>query len=303
MKKVARADMEPLIITVAITGASGKEENPNVPETPEEQARDALRCYQAGAVSLHVHAKDETGAKGSADPARYREINRRIRELCPDIIIGNTTGVGFGGIQRQDAVKILDGEPEMCSINMGPLCARRVFKERKPPLAGRPKGYEEEIIFAYSLSDQERIAQKAKEKGIKPELEIHDFSMFYAAQNLISKGLVKSPYWMQLIFSPNRMPPTMKVMATAIELLPPDSAFSCIGIGPFQLPIAVMAIMAGGHVRVGLEDNLYYQKGQLASNAQLVERVVRMAKELGRKIATPAEAREMLGLSPTPSRY
>lgn len=302
MKKTIKNEMQPLIITVAITGLSGKEENPHVPETPEEQAQEARRVFDAGAVSVHIHARDTTGASSVADPVRFREINAKVREACPEIIIGNTTGVG-PGVPREEVPKALDAEPELCSLNMGPVCFAFNFKERKAPLKGRDKGGYMEFVQPFGFTDQERMARRALEKNIKPEMELYNDSMFYAFLNLIAKDLIKKPYWMQLIFGTTFMPPTAAGLAQAVSMLPAGSLFSTIGVGPFQLPIAVMSIVAGGHVRVGLEDNLFYKRGEPATNAQLVERIVRIARELGREIATPTQARQMLDISATPSKY
>jgi 3-keto-5-aminohexanoate cleavage enzyme len=297
-KRIERAEMPPLIITVAITGGgAGKERNPSLPETFEEQVISTYEAYQAGASSVHIHARNETGTETSTDPVRYREINRRIREKCPDIIIGNTTGVSPWD-EREKAVNILDAGPEMCSLNMGPFHVYMLQKKREFPLKGRPNDVQRDDILLATWKDIERIAKIALERNIKPELEIYNASMFWNVQKLIREDLIKKPYWMELIFSSSFEPPTPKSLVHMVDLVPPDSLWSVIGVGPHQLPLATLSIIMGGHVRVGFEDNLFYRKGELAkSNAQLVERVVRIAKELGREIATPAQAREMLGLN------
>jgi len=304
MRRVVKRKRPPLIITVAVTGGSGKEDNPNVPELPEEQAQQTYEAYKAGATCVHIHAKDETGASGVADASRSREINRQIRELCPDIIIGNSTGAGLH-VPRKQVLNVLDADPEICSINLGPLPVRRVLKRREPPLKGREEDQLVDLVFPITFGEQESIAKKALEKNIKTELEIHNGAMFYAAQNLIRQDLVKKPYWIQLIFSAfSHEMPSLPSFLAMVNSLPPESMYSVIGIGAFQLPMTTIAMVMGGHVRVGLEDNLYYRKGELAkNNAQLVERVVRIAKELDRDIATPAQAREMLGISQTPKQY
>lgn len=296
--------MPPLIITVAVTGGGvGKEENPNLPETPEEQAQQTYEAYQAGASCVHIHARSELGDDCVADPSRFRDINRRIRKLCPDIIIGNTTGGGLY-IPREDTINILDADPEICSLNMGPILAGGRLKRREPPLRGRTEDKVVDWVFAITLGEIESIAKKASEKGIKPELEIHNTSMFSAVRHLIRQDLIKKPYWIQLIFSSTHELPSLPCFVATVNCLPPGSMFSVIAIGAFQLPMTTMSILTGGHARVGFEDNIYYRKGELAkSNAQLVERVVRIAKELDREIATPAQAREMLGISPTPKQY
>ena len=303
MQRVTKKAMPPLIISVAITGGSGKEENPNVPETPEEQAQQTYEAYRAGATCVHIHAKDETGATGVADASRSREINGLIRELCPDIIIGNSTGAGLT-VPREKVLNVLDADPEICSINLGPIPVRKLQKRREPPLRGRDEDKLVDMVMPVTSGEQEAIAKKALEKGIKAELEVHNSSQFSSARNLIRQGLVEKPYWFQIIFSSRHEPATLACFAASMNCIPPDSMFSVIGVGAFQLPMTTVSIIVGGHVRVGLEDNLYFRKGELAaSNAQLVERVVRIARELEREIATPAQAREMLGISKTPKQY
>lgn len=304
MSKIAKHEMPPLIITVAISGAGGKEMNPNFPEQPDEQAQQTYEAYKAGASIVHVHARDETGAEATADPDRYREINKKIRDLCPDIVIANSTGIG-PDVTLDDALGVLDADPEMCSLNMGAFCVRVLQKARKPPLTGRPTEVLREWIFPYTFSWHESAAKLCLERNIKPELEIYNPSMFEAIQNLIRKDLLKKPYWSQLIIAPMQGGiATPKQVITMIEYLAPGSMYSIIAVGAFQLPLTTLSILLGGHVRVGLEDNLYYRKGELAkSNAQLVERTVRIARDLGREIATPAQTREMLGLSATPKRW
>jgi 3-keto-5-aminohexanoate cleavage enzyme len=304
IKRVQNNEMPPLIITAAITGGgAGKEINPNLPETPEEQAKAAYEAHKAGASIIHIHARDETGAEVSTDPAKYREINRRVREVCPDVIVNNTTG-GGPGIPREEVIRILEAEPEICSLNMGASNIRFVKKKREAPLRGRPADIVLDAVFPATTGEIERIARICLEKDIKPEMEIYNASMLWGVLNLIRQNSIKKPYWVQLIFSPSFEYPTPKAVINLMDYLPRDSIFSVIGVGPHQLPLTTLSIMLGGHVRVGLEDNLFYQKGELAkSNAQLVERTVRIAKELGREIATPAQAREMLGLSQKPRRW
>ncbi len=302
--RVERSTMPPLIITVAITGAlAGKEESPYVPESPREQAEATYAAYKAGASAVHIHARDETGAVGSADPDRFREVNWLVRELCPDIIVGNSTGLEPWR-PREDSMRVLDAEPEVASLNMGLIGGRKVVqKKRLPPLQGRPEDVTNLALLAVTWEEVERIARICLEKNIKPEMEVYYSSMLWQVQNLLKKDLLKKPYWLQLIFSSRFEFPTADSLTKMVHSLPRDCMFSVIGVGPHQLPITTMSIIMGGHVRVGLEDNLFYKRGELATNVQLVERTVRIAKELGREIATPSQAREMLGISQTPRRW
>lgn len=302
MDKVKRNTMPPLIISVAVTGgAGGKELNPNVPESPDEQASQTYDAYNAGASVVHLHARDETGAECVGDPMRFREIHRKIRELCPDIIIGDSTGVGPEK-SREECIGVLESDPEICSLNMGAFALRGVWKARKPPLTGREEDIHREFVFPFTPSFHEEVAGICLKKNIKPELEIYNVAMFEALQNLIRQDLLKKPYWIQLVLTPPAAGiVTPKNLINLIDSLPSETMFSVAAVGPFELPLTTIGMLLGGNVRVGLEDNIYYRKGELAtSNAQLVERAVRMAREFGREIATPSQAREMLSISQTP---
>lgn len=304
--------MPPLIISVAITGgAAGKEVNPNLPETPEEQAQSVYEAYKAGACAVHIHARDpQTGyAYPSSNPDHYLEINRRVRELCPDIIINNTTGAGAGGLSSEQRMKSLDANPELASLNCGPLIVKGVLPKRKPPLSGRDQDLPlDDFIIPVTVGEAERYARAMLERGIKPELEIYSPQHFNTANVLIRQGLSKKPFWFTLIFSNPEggiaVAANMNNIMNMVGMLPPDSLFQIIGVGYTQTFVITSAILLGGHVRVGMEDNVFYRPGELLkSNAQAVERVVRIARELDRDIATPQQARKMLGISETPSRY
>ncbi len=299
--------MSPLIITVSITGGlQGKEANPNIPETPEEQAQATFEAYEAGASIVHVHARDPNQgyARPSCDPEIYRDINKRIRELCPDIIINNTTGGGWG-LTIEDRIKAMDAGPEMCSLNMGSLSVRGVFKARKPPLSGRDEDIFFDGTFENKIGDVERIAKIMKEKGIKPEMETFTDGHIHNIRMLVDKGLLDPPYFIQYVQGfPNGTQATPMNLLMQMSNAPQPAMFNVLGIGVHELPLTTFGIILGQHVRVGMEDNVYYKRGEKCkSNAQLVERTVRIAKELNRSIATPQEAREILGMSKNPSKY
>jgi 3-keto-5-aminohexanoate cleavage enzyme len=309
MRLVRTQQLPPLIIGVALTGGGhGKELNPNLPETPEEQAQQAYESYEAGASIVHIHARDP--AKGyaypSCNPDDYRKVNRLVRELCPDIIINNTTGGGFG-LTTEQRIKSLEADPEIASLNMGPLAWKTLLKKRELPLSGRPQDVLSDSIWppTFSWGETELFAQRMLEKNIKPELEVYHQGQFQLVYNLIEKKLIYPPYLIQFVMGPpSAVLPTPHNLISMLYHVPPNSIVSVIGIGPFQLPLTTIAIAMGLHIRVGLEDNIYYRKGELAkSNAQLVERAVRIAKELNREIATPAQAREMLKLPNEPKKY
>ncbi|MEM4414929.1 MAG: 3-keto-5-aminohexanoate cleavage protein [Candidatus Caldarchaeum sp.] len=309
IRMVRKQEFPPLIISVAITGGvHGKEVNPSLPETPEEQAKDAYECYKLGASIVHIHARDPaTGyANPSTNPADYYKINKLIREKCPDIIINNTTGGGLG-LSTEERMRSLEANPEIASLNMGPLAWKTLLKKRDPPLTGRPNDVLMDSVWppTFSWRETELFAQRMLEKNIKPELEVYNQGQFQLVYNLIDKGLIKPPYLIQFVMgAPSAVLPTPHNLLSMLYHVPLNSIVSVIGIGPFQLYLTTIAIAMGLHVRVGLEDNVYYRKGELAkSNAQLVERTVRIAKELNREIATPTQARELLRLPEEPKRY
>ncbi len=305
MEKV-RKGMPPLIITVALTGGMhGKEANPNLPEAPEEQVEQAYESYQAGASIVHVHARrPDNRSLVSANPDDYRLVNSMIRAKCPDIIINNTTG-GGPGMTSEQRMASLYANPELASLNCGPFIFQTTLKARVPPLSGRPENLFVDTCIPVSYAETELYARTMKEKGIKPELEVYNQGQFWLVNNLIAKGLISPPYMIQFVMGfQSGAYPTPKNLINMIEHLPADSMFQCIGVGPFQVPIITLGMIMGGHVRVGMEDNVYLERKKLArSNAEFVERVVRIAKEMGREIATPAQARKMLNISETPSRY
>ncbi len=270
--------MNKLIITVAATGnVPTKEMNPHLPVTPEEIAATAVRCRRAGASLIHVHARDAAG-KPTLDPEVFARIHRLIAERT-DLIVQISTGgrAGMDPAARAAAVRRI--RPEMASLTTGSMN----FPDR---------------VYANSFDEIEYLATAMKEAGTKPEMEIFEAGMIANALALADKGLASRPLHFDFVLgSRGSLPATPKNLLFLSESVPPGSTWTVAGIGRWQLPMAVLAIVMGGHARVGLEDNLYYRKGELASNEQLVARVARLAAELGRPVATPDEAREMLGLA------
>ena len=270
-------DGRKLIVTVATTGGvHGKEANPNVPEQPGEIAADVRACEKLGASIAHVHARDEHGEN---DYGRIQAVNDAIRDQCDDIIVQNTTG-GQAPYGERVAGLRTDPPPEMASLDMGP------FKR------GR------HVITEHTRHNVDALAREMQARGIRPELEVFNGGQLNEVHRLVDEGLVDEPYYVNLIFgSVNFTIPNPRNVLTAVENLPEHAHFNLLATGRHQLPLTTMSILLGGHVRVGLEDNLYYERGRLAeSNAQLVERTVRLANLLGRDLATPAETRRMLGI-------
>ena len=280
--------MEKLIITVALTGGGhGKKENPNLPEQPEEQIQQALECWRAGASMVHIHVRDKDG-KGVQDPLIYREVKEGIRAAGCDMVINFTTG-GTVGMTPQERIRCLEADPEMASLNMGTLLAGPLpdgtyYCANNPP------------------NEVQWFAQEMKKKGVKPEMEVYSGVMMKEVISLINKDLDAQPHWVNFVFgvaAQGAMESTWQNLTHCVSILPPNTNYTVCAIGNGQLPMTTMSILMGGHVRVGLEDNIYYAKKELVkSNAQLVERTVRLANELQREIATPEEARKIIGLPP-----
>lgn len=275
-----------VIITAAQTGAmSSKSMNPNVPEQPDEIAASAYACYNEGAAICHIHARDPEG-KPSADMSIYQDIHDRIRDKC-SLIIQDSTG-GGPNLSQEERIQCLKTGPEMASLNMGSLM--RVAG----PYKGKAWSNLPEEIDHY-------VGEMAK-RGIKPEMEVFNHAMLLEVQRVIKEGLVTKPYYVNIVLGMRYQgaePATAQTLYSIVQSLPADTIFNCTGVGSMQTPIAAMGMLLGGCCRVGMEDNLYYAKGQLAeSNAQLVARIVRIARELGKEPATPDEARAYLGLLP-----
>ncbi len=310
-EKIKNGTMPPLIISVAITGGViGKEANPNLPETPEEQVRETIAGYEAGASLVHIHARDpETGyAYVSANPEHYYAINRAIRASCPEIIINNTTGGGFK-MTSEERLASIKAKPEVASLNCGPLFLKATLPERKPPLRGRDKPISlDDFIIPITIKEVETFAKAMMDNDVKPELEIYNPQHYNVVHNLIRQGLLKKPYWYSLIFSTYlggiAVPGNIRNFVNMLDNMPSDSLFQTIGVGLNQMPMITMSIIVGGHVRVGFEDNLFYRRGELLkSTAQKVKQVVQLAEIIGREVATPRQARQMLGISEEPSSY
>jgi len=305
MQKVQEG-MPPLIICVACNGGvQGKEYNDNLPETPDEIADSVYGAYQAGASMVHIHARDPKNLAGCARITEvWHEVNQKVRERCPEIVINNTTGGGLD-MTMEERLSCLDAGPEVASLNLTPDMSRFKIKERKAPLPHPHPliDYDECLPFSYKLVTQ--FATEMKKRGIKAELETYHTGGAWVIRDLIEQGLIEKPYWIQTVMGYQTSSfPTVDNVVGLVREFPEDSLWLCSGIGIFQLSMTTLAILLGGHARVGMEDNIYFRRGEkLKSNAQVVERTVRIAHELNREVATPAQARQMLGLSTTPSKY
>ena len=275
-----------VIITAALTGAwplAAKSINPNLPEQPDEIAEAAYACFKEGAAICHIHARDPEGKSTGAREV-FQDIHDRIRAKC-DIILQDSTG-GGPNLTTEQRIECLQAGPEMASLNMGSLMR----------VSGQYKG----IPFANLREDIELYVTRMKNLGIKPEMEVYSHAMFREVEYLIKNGLVEKPYYINFVLGmtyQGALDATPKHLNSLIDFLPAEAMFNVTAVGAAQLPLTTMGMILGGCVRVGMEDNMYYRKGELArSNAQLVARAVRIARELNKEPATPDEAREILGL-------
>jgi uncharacterized protein (DUF849 family) len=288
-----------VIVTCAVTGSITRpEQHPGLPITPAQIADAAIDAAKAGAAIAHIHVRDpETGAPSMALEL-YREVVERIRASATDLIINLTTGPGGRCIPRDDDPQVaapgsnlmrperrlehvLALEPEICSLDLNTMWFGSAVVINTPR----------------NVAFMEREIQGA---GVKPELEVFVSGDHQLAHQLLAEGVLPRPPLFQVVLGiRNGFPATPATLLYAKSLLPEDADCAAMGIGRMEFPIVAQASLLGGHVRVGLEDNLYLSKGELApSNAVLVERAATLLELLGRSVATPAEARAMLGLAP-----
>jgi uncharacterized protein (DUF849 family) len=291
-------DGRKVIVTIAPTGGmASKKQNANIPTQPDEIADDVYRCYNAGASVVAVHAR-RPDEQATCSPQIYRRINELIRSKC-DIIINNSTGGGINGdmvrqapngyweIIWEERIKGMEAGAEMCTLDPTTIVAS--FEGR-------------EVLMNTSPSRCRHLAEVMKFKGIKPEWEV--FSPTHLLQDVtacLKAGLDEPPYFVNFVLGADRgfqgaMPYSPKILQQMVDLMPEGAIFNVSAIGPAQLNAALQSLLLGGHVRVGLEDNLYYSRGRLANNVELVERIVRIIRELDLEPASPAEARKIMGL-------
>lgn len=271
--------MDKLIITAAICGAEvTKEHNPSVPYTVEEIGREAEASYRAGASIIHLHVRNDDGTP-TQDKERFRLCMEEIKRRCPNVIIQPSTG-GAVGMSNGERLQPVELRPEMATLDCG-TC-----------------NFGGDDIFVNSENTIIEFGKRMLELAIKPEVEVFDKGMIDTALRLAKKGIIKEPMHFNLVLGVNGgIAATVRDLAYMASSIPSDATFTVSGIGRSQFHMAATSIAMGGHVRVGFEDNVYISKGVLAkSNAELVEKAVRIAKELGREIATPEEARKILGM-------
>ena len=269
-----------IIITAAVTGSfPTKEMNPAVPYTPEEIVNAAVDCHKAGAAVTHVHVRDPETGRPAYEIDLFRRILEGIRGRCDMIVNLTTSGLRLNPDDISRRLEPISLKPDICSLDLGSVN----FQDR---------------VFINSPQWAEAAAKFMQQEGVKPEIEVFDVGHIYQAVELVDRGLIDDPPYFQLC-----MGVKWGISATAENLLfmrsklPSTARWSVLGIQKSQLPMITMGMLLGGHVRVGFEDNIYLKKGVLlSSNAQMVEIAADLAERLGRSVATPSEARGILGI-------
>jgi len=272
--------MDRVIITAAITGSRiSRQTAPNIPITPDEIAQSAIECWEAGASIVHIHVRDPQTGLGTQDMGLFRQVVEKVRKETDLILSLTTSGIPGKNLPVEERLGPLSLNPELASFDAGSI-----------NLGGS--------VFVNTPEFLDQAAEAMKLKGVKPEIEIFDLGMVVTTLRMLEEGKLERPLHFQFVLgTPWGAPATPKSLLHLLEHIPSDSTWSVIGIGKGHLPMAMMGLIMGGHIRVGMEDNIYYGKGVLArNNAQFVRRIVRIAREYGREPASTSEAREILGL-------
>jgi 3-keto-5-aminohexanoate cleavage enzyme len=300
--------MEKLIITVAITGGASPASNPNLPKTPEEQVRATVEAYNAGASVVHIHSRNPETAMAETRAPYFEQAIVPIKEQCGIIINVSTGGSGkrmdgdwlFKEVPEEsvkgrvgiipELCKNEKSRPELASFNCGsPIID--IYSKSKDEFALN-------FVMVHTFEDMRYVAKVLNQNRVKPEIECYDVSMINNALFLTEIGVLKKPLHFQCVMGIlGGIPATVDNLNHMVKQIPKDCTWSVCAVGLNQFPMVTMGMIMGGHVRVGFEDNIDITKGVRAkSNAEFVEKVVRIAQELGREIATPDEARKILGL-------
>ena len=274
--------MEKLIITVAPTGSvPRKQDTPHVPVTPDEISETAYMCEQEGASVIHVHCRDEN-ENPTSDRRIFKETVDKIRKRTNLVVMVSTSGVA--GKSDEERAQPLAAKPEMASLTTGSLN----FAGRKPS-----------VVYVNTVETMTFLAGEMLKANIKPEIEAFDVGFISQGINLVDRKLVRERPHFQLVMGVDGgIPATLDNLLHMTRQIPEKATFSVAGIGRWQLPMTTAAMLLGGHVRVGLEDNIYYAKGKLGTNQEFVARSRKLAEFLQRDVASPSEARKILGLKP-----
>lgn len=285
---------QPVIITAALTGAlADRRQCPAIPYTAEEIAEEARRSLDAGASIVHVHARQSDG-KPAFDVESYARIDELLKRLCPEAIINYSTGaVGVDRETRVAHVRAL--RPAMAALNMGSM-NYAIFSHKQ-------KRFVHDHVFLNPFADIQFYLEAMNEAGTVPEMECFDTGHIHNAEPLREMGLLRGPLVYSLVMGVlGGIPATVRNLLHQVQSLPEGALWQCIGIGAQQWRLLPVAVGLGGNVRVGLEDNFYLRPDQMArSNGELVAKAVRMIEDMGLTVATPAQARQRLGLQPVVS--
>jgi len=293
----------PVIISCAVTGgAASTKASPYVPVTPAQIAAECIAAAKAGAAVVHIHVRDPATGRGSMELAHYREVVERLRDSGTQVLVNLTTGPGAMYVPLPEdprragpgstvatpearVAHILELKPDICSLDVA-------------------THNHADHVFMNIPEHLRKMAQSINQVGVKPEIEVFDTGQIRLACDLIDKGFLKSPAMFQLCLGISwTAPATTEAMLMMRDMLPAGSVWAAFGISRWEFPMAAQAVILGGHVRVGLEDNLYLERGQLSpGNAPLVARAVRIIEALGETPATVAEARQILGLRTTTAK-
>ncbi len=288
-----------VFITCAVTGSGGTQDrSPHVPRSPEQIADSALAAARAGAAVVHCHVRDPETGVPSRDPALYREVTERIRDSDTDVVLNLTAGMGgdlmFDGTEKMDRMSeksdmagatervahVVDCRPEICTLD----CGTMNFNEADYVMVNTPG----------MLRD---MARRMVDSGVRIEIEAFDTGHLWFARQLADEGIIPDPVLVQLCMGvPWGAPDDLNTFLAMVNNVPENWHWSAFALGRHQMPYVAAAVLAGGNVRVGLEDNLWLGKGELATNAQLVERAVTIIENLGARVITPAEVRTRLKL-------
>lgn len=272
--------MDKVIITAAVTGSRNMRDiAPYIPYTPEEITQSCIECWNAGASIAHIHVRDPKTGLGVQDLELFRQVVNPLKEKTDLILSLTTSGIAARNLPIEARLIPLELKPELASFDAGSI-----------NLGGG--------VFSNPPEFLDLLAKMMKKEGVKPELEIFDLGMIITTLRMRDEGKLEDPLHFQFVLgTPWGAPATPKTLLFLYEHIPENATWSVIGIGKGHLPISMMGLIMGGHIRVGMEDNIYYNRGEIAkTNAQFVERIVSIAREYGREVASPSEARAILGL-------
>ncbi|MCA1960577.1 MAG: 3-keto-5-aminohexanoate cleavage protein [Desulfomonile sp.] len=298
--------MNKRIVTAAITGAIHTPSmSPYLPITPDQIADEAVRAWEAGATVAHIHVRDPETGRPSPDVSLYREVAEKVKSRC-DIILCITTGGGLGMTTQQRVAAVAQLKPELASLNFGSLNfalfhALEVYKEFKYPWEREYLAMTDDFIFPNTFKTMKEAAEIFYQNQTQPELEVYDLGMLNNVDFMLSRGHLRRPIYIQFVMGilggMAATPENLVYMYKTAKDLFGEFNWSVCAAGKYQFNMCTMALILGGNVRVGLEDNLYLERGVRAkSNAEQVAKIIRIARELGLEPATPAEGREILGL-------